>query len=84
MKKYLCTYLSGGGTVYDGGIWELKETPKTFTFTLLEKPFYSLNWDKLVYHKEKPGRHALHQYEEDEFVIYPDRCGTPYSFVSLD
>lgn len=38
-KKYKCYYMSGGGTEYDGGIWEKKETKKTITFILIKKPF---------------------------------------------
>ena len=42
--KYQCNYISGSGTEYDGGIWEKKETPKIITFTLIEEPFFDINY----------------------------------------
>ncbi len=43
--KYICKYYSGGGTEYNGGIWEKTETPKTITFkyidTLHFEPLYT-------------------------------------------
>ena len=38
--KYKCKYISGGGTEYDGGIWEMTETPKQIKWTMIEKPFF--------------------------------------------
>jgi len=45
--KYQYKYYSGGGTEYDGGIWEKKETDKTILFTQIEKSFYNPNYTKI-------------------------------------
>ncbi|OGH87080.1 MAG: hypothetical protein A2206_01365 [Candidatus Magasanikbacteria bacterium RIFOXYA1_FULL_40_8] len=80
--KYTCRYISGGGTEYDGGIWEMKETPSKFIFTILKKSFYETNWDKLIIHKDemKNKRHCLHDWEDGTFTIYPDQSGIPHIF----
>ena len=84
--KYKCKYYGGGGDEYDGGIWNKKETPKMITFTLLEKPFFDLNWEILKINKdpEKNRRHCLRDWEDGTYTIYPDQCGTPYVFEPLD
>jgi hypothetical protein len=83
--KYTCKYYSGGDTEYDGGIWEKKETPKTIRFTLIEEPFFDLNWNDLIIKKDitKNTRHCLRDWKDGTFTIYPDRCGTPYVFEPL-
>ena len=83
--KYTCQYISGGGTEYDGGVWEKKETLKTLTFTLIEKPFYDLNWDILKISKDvtKNKRHCLKDWEDGTYTIYLDQCGTPYYFEPI-
>lgn len=81
--KYSCKYTDGGGTEYDGGVWEVKETPKTITFTLIEKPFYSLNFDSLKINKFKPNKHGYRSWEDGSYTIYPNQCGTPYYFEKL-
>jgi len=57
MKKYKCKYISGGGTEYDAGIWELKETPKTISFiytgNLIFEPLYTLIKINKFYSKKK-------------------------------
>ena len=82
-------YVSGGGTKYNGGIWERKETPKTITFTCIEA-----NWDKLKFRKftkntsrgdiRYSGYGSVMIDEEDgTYTIYPDQCGTPHIFEPL-
>lgn len=80
--KYKMYYVSGGGTHYDGGIWEKKETPKIIILTCIEKSFYEANWDKLVIHKEekKNHRHCYRDWGDGSFTVYPDQCGTPHIF----
>ncbi len=53
--KYKCIYINGGGTEYDGGIWEIKETPKTITFICIKKSFFSVDWDKIRVNKFYKG-----------------------------
>jgi len=49
--KYKCKYIGGGGTEYNGGIWEKKETPKTISFKLVEDSFYSPCYKKIIINK---------------------------------
>ena len=92
--KYSCKYISGGGTEYDGGIWELKETPKTLTFDLIKEPFFDINYDHLKFKKDTKNfrddvityhgyGHVLKDWENGTYTAYPDQCGTPYIFEPL-
>ena len=85
IEKYKCVYYFGDGTEYDGGVWEKKETAKTITFTLLEKPFFDLNWEILKINKDPKTnrRHCLRDWAVGNYTIYPDQCGTPYVFSPL-
>lgn len=79
--KYTCSYTSGGGIEYDGGIWEKKETTKLITFLCIKEPFYNINWNKLVLHKDpKKSHHPYTNWGDGTYTIYPDQCGTPYYF----
>ena len=49
--KYKCKYISGGGKEYNGGIWELKETPKIITFTQIEESFFNPCYTKIRINK---------------------------------
>ena len=40
-SRYKMHYVSGGGTQYDGGTWEIKQTAKTYKFTKIKDSFYS-------------------------------------------
>lgn len=84
--KYKCSYTSGGGTIYDGGIWKKKETSKTIILTQVVKSFYQPPWDKLVIHKDvkKNRRHCFRDWEDGTFTIYPDQCGTPHYFEPIN
>lgn len=83
--KYKCIYIGGGGTEYDGGIWEKKETPKTITFTCIKQSFYAVDWNKLIINKglKKNKRHCLRAWEDGTYTIYPDGCGTPHIFEPI-
>ena len=85
MEKFICKYYSGGGTEYDGGIWEKKETSKTIRFTLIEKSFWRTDWDSLLINKDetKNKRHCLKDWKDGTYTIYPDCCGTPYVFKPI-
>ncbi len=82
--KFTCKYYSGGGNEYDGGVWELKETPKTLIFNLIEEPFFDLNWNQLKINKSGKNKHSFHEWEDGTYTIYPDQCGTPYLFEPLN
>jgi hypothetical protein len=92
--KYKCTYVSGSGTEYDGGIWEKKETPKTITFILIEQPFFEVDYtllkfkkvtknlsgDEITYHGYGS---VLKDWEDGTYTAYPNQCGTPYIFEPI-
>jgi hypothetical protein len=83
--KYKCKYYSGGGTEYDGGVWEKKETAKTITLECVLKSFYETNWNKLVIAKDpQKNRHPYSDWGDGTFTIYPDQCGTPHVFEPLE
>ena len=81
MKKYKMKYFSGGGNEYDGGEWSIKETPKTFTFTLLNEPFFESNCPRLMrINKEKEKTHCLKDWEDGTYTVYPFQSGVPHVF----
>ena len=41
---YTCKYYSGSGKEYDGGIWELKETPKVLLLKQTQESFFNPNY----------------------------------------
>lgn len=77
-------YTSGGGTEYDGGIWEIKETPKTMTFQCIEKPFYDGTCPLTMrIRKTKERSHCLRDWEDGTYTVYPFQSGTPHYFEPL-
>ena len=82
---FTCTYIGGGGREYDGGIWQLKETPKTMVFTCIKKSFFEVDRKILKIHKnpEKNKRHCLKDWEDGTYTIYPDQCGVPHIFEPI-
>ena len=83
MVKLKCSYINGGGTEYDAGIWEKKETPKRITLNLIEEPFFDCNYTKIVISKTGGFTHAMRDYGDGSFTIYPEQCGTPYTFEPI-
>jgi ABC-type sulfate transport system substrate-binding protein len=92
--NFHCTTTSGGGTEQDAGIWELKETPKTITLTLIEEPFFEPNYKEIKVKKEtknlREGNYRYHgfgdvliDWEDKTFTAYPKQCGTPYYFKPI-
>ena len=83
--RFRCYYISGGGTEFDGGIWLKKETNKQIIFTLIDKPFFDIPWNKLVIHKDrtKNKRHCFKDWQDGTYTIYPNQCGTPYIFEPI-
>jgi len=63
--KYKCEYFSGGGTGYDGGIWEKKETDKTISFEQIEQSFYNPNYTKVRVSKNYGKFHNFESAVED-------------------
>jgi hypothetical protein len=83
--KYKCTFPNGGGTEYDGGIWEMKETNKTITFTCIKQPFFEVCWNKLKLNKDgQKNKHPFTCWKTGCYIIYPDQCGTPYTFEPIE
>ena len=91
---FTCSYESGGGKEYDGGIWKRKETPKTIIFTLIEEPFFERNYKLLKFKKDTKNSskddvrysgfgNVMIDEEDGTFTIYPDQCGTPHIFESI-
>lgn len=71
--RYSCYYVSGGGTEYDAGIWEKKETAKTLTFQVIDKPdFFATHWDKIKVNKYyRDGKEAWRNIAEPtEYLAY--------------
>lgn len=84
--NYVCNYISGGGIIYDGGIWEKKETLKLIIFKQIKESFYQPNWIYLKIHKDetKNKRHCYRDNEDGTYTIYPDQCGTPHIFEPIE
>lgn len=75
-------YVSGGGTEYDGGKWEIKETQKTFSFNCLENSFYESNCPEIMrIKKDKEKSHCLQINDDGSFTVYPFQNGTPHIFI---
>ncbi len=80
-KKYQMTYFNGAGESYDGGLWEIKETPKMFIFRLLKEPFFDSNAPHLMrIKKEKEKSHCLRVWGDNTFTVYPFQSGVPHLF----
>lgn len=77
--------MSGGGTEYDGGVWEKKETKKTITFILIKKPFFDNDYDELIIYKDitKNKKHCFRDWGDGSYTIYPNQCGIPYIFEEV-
>ncbi len=76
-------YASGGGTWYEGGTWEARETQKRITLTLIDDPFWEPNFKKLVLEKDKSKTRG-NPYEQDDdgtLTVYPNQCGIPHIFT---
>lgn len=87
--KYKCTYTSGGGTEYNDGIWERKDTPKTITMSKVSE----LDGHVGVYAMHKVGTklrvgaktgNPMVVHFDGTFTIYFNQAGTPYYFEPLD
>lgn len=83
---YRCTYLSGGGTVYNDGFWRRKQTLKTIKLEKIsEDPIGSTG----VYAMHEVGtvkkigtrtQNPLFEYPDNTFTVYFSQGGTPYFF----
>lgn len=83
---FTCKYISGGGTEYDGGIWQKKETPKMIIFKQLKESFYQPDWTELKIYKDKAKnkRHCLEDWQDGTYTIYPNQSGTPHIFEPIE
>jgi len=76
-------YISGGGKEIKGGIWQVKETPKTVTFSLIKKPFLSsVLPDVIKISKDHEAKHCLRVFS-DGYTLYPFRNGVPHIFEPI-
>jgi len=68
----------------NGGIWEMKETPKTITFTYIDDlHFEPLYTDIKIFKSGNKFRDCLRDWEDGTYTAYPRQCGTPYYFEPL-
>jgi hypothetical protein len=79
--KYKCTYVSGGGTNYDNGIWTLTFTPKRIIAEKIDGDgVYSMH---KVGEKIRVGKgtgNPIQEHWDGGYVIYFNQAGTPYYF----
>lgn len=77
--KYKMTHTDCAGGEYDGGIWEIKQTPKSYLFTLIEKPFFESNFCNMpkICRIAKGGdrQHIILDWDDGTFTVYPYRSG---------
>jgi hypothetical protein len=77
-------YVSGGGSEYDGGEWEIKKTTKQITFICTKKPFFALCCPEVMKIRfQKERSHCLRDWEDGTYTIYPFQSGTPHVFEPL-
>ena len=83
--QYKMYYVSGGGTHYDGGEWDVVETPKTITFKETKKSFFESACPKLMrISKTKERSHCLRDWEDGSYTVYPFQSGTPHVYTPVD
>ena len=79
-----CEIVSGGGTLHDGGIWHVRRTPKKVIFQKMVGTMHSAPFDRLECAADSRGKHALRDWEDGSFTVYPERNGTPWVFEPVD
>ena len=70
---------------YYAGAWTVTVTPATVTFELVERPhgggeYWVPDYSKLVCRRNNKCPHALCEWGDGCFTVYPNRSGTPYYF----
>jgi len=84
IKKYQMKYISGGGTEYDGGEWDIKETPKMYIFKCIKQSFFESGCPEIMrIKKDNTGRHCLRDWDDGDFTVYPFQSGVPHLFNQL-
>lgn len=81
--KYDCTYVNGGGTEYNDGVWEMKKTAKTITMMKVEDYLTGVYAMHKIGEKIRVGRDTRHPFLDQgdgEYTIYFNQSGTPYHF----
>ncbi len=82
-----CTCVSGGGSEFFAGVWLVTATPRLVTFELIEPPrglgatFLSDRVEKMTCPASNRGPHALRDWGDGTYTVYPFRGGTPYVFA---
>lgn len=81
MSRYQMVYLSGGGTEYNGGLWDIQKTAKMTIFRLLEQSFFPSNCPETMRIKDNKERtHCLRNWNDGTFTVYPYQSGVPHIF----
>jgi len=77
-------YFSGGGTEYEGGEWEIRETNKMFIFKCIKQSFFESNCPEIMrIRKEKERLHCLRDWADGSYTVYPFQSGVPHVFEPL-
>jgi len=84
--RYKCYFVSGGGTEYDEGLWEVKtSTEKTLIVEkITDNGIYGTyeKGEKITCRKGN-GNPVL-DWDDNGFTIYPNQGGTPFVFESYN
>lgn len=88
--KYNCYYVSGGGTEYDEGIFELvKKTDKCLTLKMIEEGYFA-NYPEVKVRKIPIGKGkgtrfcpCVKEWGDGSFTVYHNADGTPYIYEPL-
>jgi len=86
-EKYTCVYVSGSGTNYSEGQWEIKTlTKKTLIIKKISEATVHSNYEKsdeIRCGRLKSNGNPLRDWEDETFTIYPEQNGTPYYFEPI-
>lgn len=82
-KLYKATVVGPSGGEYAAGLWEVLATPSAVTFRLVTPPHGSgrsfVTAEAFVC-RRSGGAHALRDWGDGTYTLYPRRGGTPYVF----
>ena len=85
--QYTCYYLDGGGSEYQDGIWERKDTPKTITLIKVKEYMSGIYANHEVGFKTKVGLNTgnpLRDWGDGTFTVYFKQAGVPYYFEEIN
>lgn len=82
-NKYIVTYTSGGGTIYDDGEWIVTKTAKRIVAEKIRDYMTGIFAMHKVGRKIRIGngtRNPIKHEHTSGFVVYFEQAGIPYSF----